>query len=690
MSVMTHITLKKLLLAEASAKEIEAGLRRKFPGPEHASTIDAIVSSNNPPALWPVILRLAIQSKEPVAQVLTLVGAYNRAKQKLQKKDLAQYKDVQELQAAVESLAPSRSDVKGQVDKVYEDEHFLVVYPHSKEASCVWGKGTTWCTARTQSTNYFPYYAGAGNKLYYLITKGIDPQEDPKAKLSLGFSPDGKFSGGQDGGLSVDANNGGITMSDVIDQLSTRVDDATVRKIIATIKNHVTSSGDHPLKGFYDKALKDPMAHRRFFDEAFNATTPEPYVAMLLFIEDAGHSISSSYPEFRFDVCVYLNQLFKKFGVENEAIQELASVPLSVYSQFPDDIDQSKLSQYIQDALWLVDLDNVRLYNAFKFPVIKNVNSVPMAMRILESGKLTDNQMAVLYEAKFLNQREFHKIIREYALDDTLPEETRAPYIAILEAHAHLDENTDAISQLILHHYDYVDNAQRLIAWFHAFNTGYGTKATPEAIDDVIRNLIIPNIPELAASNRPMTEPNHILEKMMEVAGTGDVLLQSFDPLYELYFAMHTMPGMRIRVLNSLSDRLIMAGIETLTNDKLPKVLGLIEDSIKGITPTYAGYVVSDVIEYVAKKAASGPDHQNLTQILRKVAEIARRTYEPKANEPPSYTSGWWNSPALPPEYAPMRSSILQQYPDGNVRWPWPPPEPTQPQTLAEILFRRI
>ena len=91
---------------------------------------------------------------------------YHKLKQQLplDKRDINLFKSVPELYNFVEELSPtkSRSEVKQDVEKVYEDEQWKIIIPHTKEAACLYGKNTKWCTAATQSDNSFDYYNNQG------------------------------------------------------------------------------------------------------------------------------------------------------------------------------------------------------------------------------------------------------------------------------------------------------------------------------------------------------------------------------------------------------------------------------------------------------------------------------------------------------------------------------------------------
>lgn len=97
----------------------------------------------------------------------------------IQNKDINKIKSLQELYDIVRpyldgNLATSKSDyarrIKEGAEKVYEDDGWLIVVPHTKEASCYYGKGTQWCTAADKGNNMFDRYNDEG-LLYINIDK---------------------------------------------------------------------------------------------------------------------------------------------------------------------------------------------------------------------------------------------------------------------------------------------------------------------------------------------------------------------------------------------------------------------------------------------------------------------------------------------------------------------------------------
>lgn len=88
--------------------------------------------------------------------------------------------------------ATSKSDElrkikKEEIDKVFENENWLVMIPKTERASCLIGKGTQWCTVAEESENYFERYNNDG-PLYVIVNK--DSYADGSKKYQLHFESD--------------------------------------------------------------------------------------------------------------------------------------------------------------------------------------------------------------------------------------------------------------------------------------------------------------------------------------------------------------------------------------------------------------------------------------------------------------------------------------------------------------------
>lgn len=101
---------------------------------------------------------------------------FDRCKQRLEQKDIGQYRSLPDLYDAVKPYLDSdepisRKELKAEeATKVYEDDEWMVVVPHTWDASKLYGSHTQWCTASRYSNSYFLQYTRLG-ELYINIRK---------------------------------------------------------------------------------------------------------------------------------------------------------------------------------------------------------------------------------------------------------------------------------------------------------------------------------------------------------------------------------------------------------------------------------------------------------------------------------------------------------------------------------------
>lgn len=196
--------------------------------------------SNNKYLMWSCIQADELLENDPDRQALTMVmqavRLFDVNKQRLEKKDLNQYKTTADVEAAVQALG---GESKGQVakraradsDVIYNDDSFIVIRPHTTEASCKYGAGTKWCISATASTNYYNSYSTNNNKFYFVIDK----------------SPTNKSSSSKFAVVMVDPATTGGDRIQVFDASDAQVGLATVAKhvgdkwpaIWAKIQEHV-------------------------------------------------------------------------------------------------------------------------------------------------------------------------------------------------------------------------------------------------------------------------------------------------------------------------------------------------------------------------------------------------------------------------------------------------------------------
>jgi len=107
---------------------------------------------------------------------------------KIQIKDINQYKTVDELEKVVyeaeqqKTKTEQRAEERGDYETIYDDANWLIVLPLSTKASCFFGHGTKWCISAKED-NYFKQYVNHGLNFYFFINK------KQKIKMDIG---DGK------------------------------------------------------------------------------------------------------------------------------------------------------------------------------------------------------------------------------------------------------------------------------------------------------------------------------------------------------------------------------------------------------------------------------------------------------------------------------------------------------------------
>jgi len=202
---------------------------------------------------------------EPVEDIIGVVQSFDAAKQRLKAKkmspDIYAYKTPAILRQALEDLGGSKGEERRRLkdeETTYIGEFgdWVVAMPHTRESSCQLGKGTTWCTAATQSQNlFYSYVARRRNNivLYYVIKKGADPRIDPTSKLSVGFAGGEPVFKGNDGGVTVDASNKGLTYERYKEILGDQALPA-----LRAMEAHADSiEGKHPAKKQIEEMAKD-------------------------------------------------------------------------------------------------------------------------------------------------------------------------------------------------------------------------------------------------------------------------------------------------------------------------------------------------------------------------------------------------------------------------------------------------
>lgn len=250
----------------------------------------------------------------PIEDAIDAVKEFDKSKAALKAKkkntDIYGYKTVQDLKDVVQAIGPSRSKKDAKLEKerilVGEFGDWKVEMPLTTASACRIGKGTTWCTAATETENLFMKYAEQGVILFHLTKRGENPITNPDARLSVGFKEGKPVLGGDFGGVTVNAQNSGLDAESLKTILGNQFDPimkamqaesdkqggfhpaaAEKAKRIKKQKEEFLAAAERAgtdpelNKELYEKTLTgelDPEVKREYFDKLF-ASEPDPVVA---------------------------------------------------------------------------------------------------------------------------------------------------------------------------------------------------------------------------------------------------------------------------------------------------------------------------------------------------------------------------------------------------------------------------
>lgn len=153
--------------------------------PEDQEYIDADPTPNKKYRVWILRMKKAGLKKEDLYKIKEYLTIFDKYKQKLDVKDINQYKSVSNLFAAIKPIKDAidagidiRSDNQkrkavarssNDIDVVYESNGWKICHPKNKDAACLLGKDTEWCTATRSEKNMFDTYNERG-PMYVLIS----------------------------------------------------------------------------------------------------------------------------------------------------------------------------------------------------------------------------------------------------------------------------------------------------------------------------------------------------------------------------------------------------------------------------------------------------------------------------------------------------------------------------------------
>tara|TARA_R110000803_G_scaffold176662_1_gene239059 strand:- start:1963 stop:3342 length:1380 start_codon:yes stop_codon:yes gene_type:complete len=184
--------LESTILLEGRLEDVKA----KYPGNDEL--IDRLSqndpSDNNKYLEWMTkqVMGKGRDEGIPMAdKVIQMVDKFHISGDRLKKQDfpldLNQYKSVQQLEDTFNKLsrrdAPSKKDLKGSGELVYDGPKLYILAPRNYEGSCKWGSGAKWCIASDTTDSHWKSYT-KNNLFYFVISKTL-PSSDDRYKVAI-------------------------------------------------------------------------------------------------------------------------------------------------------------------------------------------------------------------------------------------------------------------------------------------------------------------------------------------------------------------------------------------------------------------------------------------------------------------------------------------------------------------------
>jgi len=117
-----------------------------------------------------------------------LIQDFDKYQSQFPKKDINQYVSVNELESVINHARTKKKEKEEEkkIDKVYEDNKFVVVKPKSEAASCKYGSSTTWCVT-SRGTGHFDRYTSGAQELYFIINK-VNSTDKNYSKVAVHYN----------------------------------------------------------------------------------------------------------------------------------------------------------------------------------------------------------------------------------------------------------------------------------------------------------------------------------------------------------------------------------------------------------------------------------------------------------------------------------------------------------------------
>jgi len=210
---------------------------------------------------------------------------FHKNPSKYEKKDINLFTSLNDLEEATNQakLKLSRKEQKETgVDKVYEDDDFLVLMPKTHKASCRYGSNTRWCVTMRDRSGYYENYFSQGPIFFLIDKRKIAPTKSMDTpnyyKIAMHYRPfNGGLYRGSNRGMQLASGkskeefvDGGSIQNATIDYWNVADDkknESVVKKFLGGPGRGQTQKGEEAiskLKSVMEKYTKEVLA--KFYD----------------------------------------------------------------------------------------------------------------------------------------------------------------------------------------------------------------------------------------------------------------------------------------------------------------------------------------------------------------------------------------------------------------------------------------
>lgn len=190
-----------------------------------------------------------------------LIKDFDKYQSQLPKKDINQYVSLNELEKVILYIRDRQKEkeLEKQVNKIYEDDKFVVVKPKTEAASCKYGSNTKWCVT-SKGTGHFERYTQGNQGLYFIINKTNSTNKN-YSKVAIHFDNEGtpRYWDSQDSPMSQ-------RESDVLNYAFPEMIDS----INQDYEKHFGSASDRFLKDTFNTSGRNTAISRKYLNSEYN------------------------------------------------------------------------------------------------------------------------------------------------------------------------------------------------------------------------------------------------------------------------------------------------------------------------------------------------------------------------------------------------------------------------------------